>query len=673
MNIILPSPDSLTFQGLPAEVRQDVRDWIDAFSSNPKTKPIGTWISKVAQHIGKSDSTVRRKYDDYRVQQSWKVFIPKHKISKSSTHIRTKHQSFRNHLATLAENHQRSSKAGIRKLKRQWKNREIIPAYEDFPNWPAFPDGWSDRNLARIVQEECDTRALQSLRHGTSSKTNYMLPQVHLTRVGLYPGAVYQIDDVWHDNFVTLGGSASPVRVLELGVMDLFSGCRFHWGMKPRIRRDDGTFQNLNERDMRFFLAALLLNFGYSERGTQLMVEHGTAAVREDVEKILYDDTGGAVSVVRQPIEGGQQALCNYWPGSEGGNFRAKASLESLHNLIHNDLSDIALQTGKNKDSRPVTTDRQLSYITKIIKSVAKVNPGALDALQLPGMDFHSQFVPFVNDYYRFGLNPRTDHNLQGWRELGHLVTEYTALPGSDQFLSAAQFLALPEVSRLAIGEAARTNPKDYSRKRNLSPQEVWAPAVADLKKIQAHTICDILSKDLAREVTVKGAYIEFSDQEIAPEKLLYKTTLHTLDGALRELPNGQTYSAFANPFADRWLFICDAKGTCLGTCELVSRTSYTDAPAIREASATKRQRVADILEPSRQRQAGRVEETRLLKQHNSRLKAGEATTPQERRSHSATKAAATRFETKADTILEDAFSANSQTEEADALPDLKF
>ena len=647
MTIQLPDPNSLSFSALPADARQEVRDWLDAFASNPVTKPIGQSLHRIARHIGRPYGTVRRKYDEYRKTESWKVFIPKHKLPKSALHIRTKNQAFRNHLATLAENHQRNSKAAIRKLKRQWKNREHIPAYEDFSGHPSFPDGWSDRNLARIIQEECDARALQSLRHGTSSKTNYLLPQVHLTRVGLYPGAVYQIDDVWHDHFVTIGRDPQPVRVLELGVMDLFSGCRFHWGTKPRTRRNDGTHQNLNEREMRLFLAATLLEHGYSARGTQLMVEHGTAAIRDDVERILHDDTGGLVSVVRQPIEGGQQALNNYWPGSEGGNFRAKASLESLHNLIHNDLSDLALQTGKNKESRPVITDRQLHYISKIIKDVSKVNPAAVEALQLPGMDFHSQFVPFLNDYYRYGLNARTDHNLQGWKELGHLVTEYTMLPGSDHFLSAEQFLALPEISRLTLAQAAQNDPKKYSRKRYLSPNEVWLPAVSSLLKIAPHTLCDILSQDLAREIKVEGSYIDFNDQEITAEKLIYSSRLHTIDGATRELPSGQTFSAFANPFAPRWLFICDAKGTCLGFCELVKRPSYTDTAAIQTAAAHKRERIADILQPSRQRQEQRVGETQALKLHNNRLKKGESIDPQERRSQAGRKASATRRENR--------------------------
>lgn len=643
MKIQLPRPDSTTFAALPADARQEVRDWIDAFQTHPFAKPVGNWIDTIASHVGKSPATVRRKYDEFKRSRSWKVFVPKHRLPKTALNVRTRHEVFRNHLAALAENHQRNSTAAIRKLKRQWKNRETVPAYEDFPGWPALPDGWSDRNLSRIIQDVCDKRALQSVRHGTSSKTNALLPQVHLTRVGLYPGAVYQIDDVWHDNFVTIGKNPRPVRVLEFGVLDLFSGCRFHWGSKPRMRREDGTHQNLNEREMRFFLAALLLNFGYSERGTQLMVEHGTAAIREDVERILRDDTGGLLTVARQPIEGTQQALCNFWPGSEGGNFRAKASLESLHNLIHNDLAHLALQTGKNPDSRPVITDRQQQYINRIVRDVAKVNPAAVEALQLPALDYHSQFVPFLNDYYRHGLNARTDHNLEGWAELGHVVTEYTAVPGSDHFLTVDQFLALPEVSRLTLAEAARQLPTQYTRKRSLSPSEVWQPAVKGLRRISHTTVCDILSQDLAREVKVRGSYIEFKDLDIAPDPMIYQARLRTPEGAERELPAGSKFSAFANPFAPRFLFVCDSKGRCLGTCELVKRVSYTDQTAIAQAAGHKRERIADILQGTRQRQAGEVQAAQDMREHNRRLLKGESTDPAERRALGARKAADSR------------------------------
>jgi hypothetical protein len=388
------------------------------------------------------------------------------------------------------------------------------------------------------------------------------------------------------------------------------------------------------------------------------MVEHGTAAVREDVERILYDDTGGKITTVRQPIEGGQQALNNYWPGSEGGNFRAKAALESLHARIHNDLSNLRLQTGKNKDSRPVTTDRQLQYISRIIKDVAKVNPGAVQALLLPSMDFHREFVPFLNDYYRHGLNARTDHRLEGWAELGHLVTEYTMLPGSDQFLSAEQFLALPDVSRQLLTESARNQPAQFTRKRNLSPAEVFYPAVPKLRKLAPHTLCDILSQDLAREVTVRGSFIEFQDKDIAPEPLIYKSQLLTIEGNLRELRSGEKLNAFANPFAPRWLFVTDARGTCLGQCELVKKVAHTDHQGIQRAAGEKRARIADILEPTRQRHTEEVRQVNDMREHNRRVLAGEETDPHRRRIAGAEQAQVTRrgnrVESHAETLRDD-------------------
>lgn len=47
-----------------------------------------------------------------------------------------------------------------------------------------------------------------------------------------------------------------------------------HWGMMPRMMRQDGTHAGLTERYMRMFVAGLLANVGINtSRGTTLVVE----------------------------------------------------------------------------------------------------------------------------------------------------------------------------------------------------------------------------------------------------------------------------------------------------------------------------------------------------------------------------------------------------------------
>ena len=664
-----PKNNDLAWSDLTPDLRDHVRVWRAAFQQVGMIKPIAAYFEALARYTGSTAGTAKRHYYACQAAGSWHPLVPKNKLPRPALDCRTNHREFRAHLIKIVEEQQRNNRTAFRKLRAQWRNREIIPGYTDLPGYPSQPVGWSDRNLDKIVGEETTKARLNSIRLGVSSKTNDLLPQVFTTRVGLYPGAVYQIDDMWHDNFVTVGKSRTPARVIELGALDLFSACRFKWGAKPRLRNEEtGSFNNLNEADTRFFIAGLFADTGYSPRGTMLMLEHGTAALREDVERILYDASGGLIRCDRQPIEGKQQALTQYWGGTEGGNFRAKASLESIHNRIHNDLANLSLQTGKDAGSRPVTTDRQLQYITGILKSIAKVAPERLDLLKLPALDFHTQFIPLLQDYYTHGLNNRTDHALQGWAELGHLVTEYTTLPGSEQFLSAAQFLALPDDSQAIISGAAKSDPQTWTRKRNLSPAEVWKPALGSMLKLPDYILGDILSQDLAREEKVKGSFFKFRDQGTTDIEHIYEARIYTPEGAVRELPHGETYQVFANPFSPRWLQVHNARGQYLGKCELYKRVQPLNLDAFHDANpweertsirsaelnraaGDKHARIAEQHEGMRHRHTERVTTSQDLREFNRKVIAGAPVTDAEiaaARSVSGHKANATRNAKKA-------------------------
>lgn len=664
-----PKNNDLAWSDISPDLRDHVRVWRAAFQQVGMIKPIAAYFEALARYTGSTAGTAKRHYYACQAAGSWHPLVPKNKLPRPALDCRTNHREFRAHLIKIVEEQQRNNRTAFRKLRAQWRNREIIPGYTDLPGYPSQPVGWSDRNLDKIVGEETNKARLNSIRLGVSSKTNDLLPQVFTTRVGLYPGAVYQIDDMRHDNFVTVGKSTAPCRVDELGALDLFSGCRFKWGAKPRIINEQTGKENvILEADMRFFVAGILSDIGYSTRGTMFMVENATAAIQEDVERILYDASGGLIRVDRQAIEGKQQALTQYWGGTEGGNFRAKASLESVHNLIHNDLSHLPLQTGKNKESRPVTTNRQLQYITRIVKGIMAKAPERLDLLKLPTIDFHTQFIPLLHDYYTHGFNSRTDHNLQGWAELGHLVTEYTTLPGSENFLSAAQFLALPDTSQTIISQAAQNDPKTWTRKRNLSPAEVWQPALGGMLKLPDYILGDILRRDLAREEKVKGSFFKFRDQSTTDIEHIYEARIYTPEGAVRELPHGEKFQVFANPFSPRWLQVHNARGQYLGKCELYKRVQPLNLDAFHDANpweertsirsaelnraaGDKHARIAEQHEGMRHRHTERVTTSQDLREFNRKVIAGAPVTDAEiaaARSVSGHKANATRNANKA-------------------------
>jgi hypothetical protein len=638
------------WESIPGDHREELRRIVAAISEAPASG-VTRWMQQTAPQLGLSYQAFRRHY--YSIKNNggdWTVIIDKRKAPEHRAATALARQPhFMAALAKIVEEHQRNNQAGFRALRRRWASRRVaIPGYETWPGWPKIPAGWTDGNLGRIVKEQTNLARMRSIRVGTSSKTNIYLPTVITTRANLWPGAVIQLDDVWHKNFVTLGKKREVVRVLELGALDLFSACRFHFGAKPRRKRDGGSYETIGGSDMRMFLAGLFHRTGYSPQGTMLMSEHNTAKVSEDIARILYDATGGMIRVDYQPIEGKQAALSGYWAGSEGGNFRAKACLESTHSLMANDLGALPMQSGHNTHGLqgPVTTDRIAAYIQRIVKSVLEKVPHREHLLKLPALDFHTQFYPFLVDYYQFGLNARTDHDLEAWEMLGHVVNEYTTIPGSGHFFSEDVFLKLPAPSQTAIRHAAAADPQSWSRRRKLSPGEVW-DSRRDFLPIPPVVLCDILGGDLAREVTARKGFLEFSDQEISCDPLIYQARFCCGPRHGREIPHGEKIKMFVLPFDDKTAIVVDSKERYLGEVPLYHRVTPIDpdafgsaAPfeerpeirseALRNAAGEKHSRIADILEPSRIIHADRVQDARDLREHNRRVVTGAPVTPDE-------------------------------------------
>lgn len=602
MTLTLTASDIAERGQLPPDVNAEIDLWFAAFAA--VQRPIVASLRALARQMGVAEKSVIRRYYLWR-DYGWRGLVnrarvpgwdPEHGLLARDEGLT---EEFIEWFKALAERNQRKTRPAYRQFARAWMRGDQIPGLDNNLPRHTLPRGCSYGNLARKCK---DRFALTAMRIGLGAARKFA-PQTFSTRAGLWVGSHYMFDDVWHDNFVVFRGQV--VRVLEFGALDVFSASRFAWGTQPRLRNADGTEEGLKEKFMRMHLADVLFNHGYSERGTTLLAEHGTAAIRERIEQLLYDRTGGLITVRRSGITGREQAVAGMALGRGGGNPSFKASLESLHALIHNELGAIPGQTGMDVEHRPERVHGELKLANDLLKAIqqlAVTKPERVALIRLPHLEYHSQFLPLLSDIYR-QIDTRTWHELEGWHECGHIAIDYRLSPDTGDWLAPDQFLALPDVSRQLIVATAQADAR-FLRQRKLSPAEVHARGREALKRIPAYVVAEILGLDFAREERVDGSYFEFTDTEIAPEELRFESRIRTPEGREVELIDRERYQVFVNPLAPDQLFVHDARGVHLGIAKRVQKVCRADVEALQRAHGRAKQRLADKLAPVRARHA---------------------------------------------------------------------
>ena len=325
------------WEALPAEERLKVRKLhaacreIAAAPNKMAAYKLAAQAMKDAGHP-MSWQSVQRKFLAWQTSGSLLALADLRMAGMRPTRARVKHPGFVAYWAELQTRCQRNGGQAYPLLLDIWRKKsEVIPGYEGWPGHPQIPVGWSKKNLMRIKPAALEARVM---REGVKAAAP-LLPMVLTTRVGMEAGEYYVSDDNWVDAHVICGKQI--VRPLQLGCLDIATGKMVHWGMMPRMMRQDGTHAGLTERYMRMFVAGLLANVGINtSRGTTLVVENGTAAIRAHMEQVLLDLFDGAVKVHRSGMEGKTQALLRGYEGRQGGNPRGKAHLESVWNLTAN-------------------------------------------------------------------------------------------------------------------------------------------------------------------------------------------------------------------------------------------------------------------------------------------------------------------------------------------------
>ena len=634
----LQPDDYQTLSQLRDDVRGEIQHLLDIFAGALNATNRKKYFHEVAENRRgfTCKSLIRKFYAWMNAGCDWHVLIDKAREQSGSIELPAE---FVEHWKSLCERNQRKCRPAYVKLCHAWRTGESIPGYGTWREWfrkeydamppdvssaPVLPKGWSYRNLMRFRPSKVELKAARIGRSAARS----LAPLVFTTRVGLEVGQFLVFDDKQHDVKVNfLGINRAAMTPLELACMDVFSGSRFIFGVKPMMEGDDGKKLHLKGRDMRFLLAATLTQYGYRQAGTTLLVEHGTAAIEEIVEKFLYDCSGGAITCQRSGIEGAA-TFAGMYGGRSKGNFRLKAALESSWNLDHNMLADLPGQKGANaRLNGPEEMHGREKHNDALINAMAALPPERAALLRMPFLHF-AEFQKILFQIYDL-IDSRTDHDLEGWEEAGLIAHEFR-LAENQPWHNVKTILALPAVQRQAT-EAIMSIP-GLSRTRKLSPREVFAQGRGKLVKLPSYCVPGILGDDLAveRKLGDNGLF-EFQDRELCIDELRYLGKVIRPDGREEYLKDGETYLTFVNPFDLSQLFVVGSKKQFIGVCPRWNKVSRADTDALHRAMGAAAKELNERLVPVAKR-GKEITERRLADtRHNLNVLEGKPITAEEK------------------------------------------
>ena len=593
------------FALLSACAQREVHRVLDAArEACEQSGSVGAAVERFGAALGLHPKAARRRWDAIR-HHGWQGALDGRRRRTARMDV-ARRPAFLAMWRELVDGHQRSCRAAWHDLIALWKSGRRMPGYDEFEGRPpvnpatGLPVGWSYRRLVALAP---DTQERLLARIGPKAYTG-RTTQLWTTRVGLHCGEVYQADDVWHDHAVWTGRQL--VRPQELGYIDVFSTRRVLYGLTPRLRDEAGKQTGLKETWMVWLTAALLTERGFWPEGCTLIVEHGTAALSEPVERAIFEASAGKVRVDRSGIAD-KPAVLGWWAGEGGGNPRMKACLESLHNYTHNRLGALPVQVGSNsRTDKPERLAAIEKYAAGLARELGHFEPRQVEELlgllRLPALTL-AQFHGVLDQFYTL-IDSRTEHAMEGWDRAGLVRTQWRLSPQTEEWHDAGELATLGEAQYAAV-RALLDGDTRLMRPRRLSPLQVWEHGRQALRRLPPWTVPQILPEECAREVTVRGHRIEFADQTIDPDGVRYGGTAMDPQGRQIVLREGETYRAWVNPIAPTLAQLTDAHGRYIGAALRIERAPRADRAAVMQAIGSEARRQAERMAAYRERHAG--------------------------------------------------------------------
>jgi hypothetical protein len=626
--VALAIDDMAELAALPEKVRLEVRRWqrqVGCIEAEAESRGRQKAVLRAATALGVSERTVWRKLSAWEESADWRVFINRAMTRREGEKLP---KDFVALFRRMCERNQRKSRPAWRELVRMWRRGEAIEGYAERPvEWKGsgLPKGWSYSNLMKAYR--ATDFELKAMREGLGAAISAYGPQVLKTRVGLWVGSHYLVDDVKRDmKLLLLGKGGQEVCPQELGVLDLFSGDRFAVHRRPMYLREDGVRDSIKEKEMRYLAAAVLRNTGYSPRGTEWVSELGTAALRSKIAAWMAVHSGGKISVREPGIQGREQAIAG-WQGRGGGNPRHKAPLESHHNLIQNEAGSLLAQVGH--DRNPPEWLHGIEAETERVLKLLRTLPPEMGAMLAVNMVEYWQgldLLALIDEEIAW----RTDHVLEGWEECGHVTLEFRRDAASQEWLTPMQLMTLSDGERAEFLAVARVDDA-CRRPRKLSPREVWRKGAGDLVRLPDHEIallfCDRdLGDDLRRVKRLTPDHdFEIQDRTVEPETMHFLGTVERPDGSTLLLEERVEHWVVLNPFDREALWVFRGDGSFVGTSARIRRAGMgsLSSPALDKQLGYRSKTLAAMTAPLIERHADMAARLEAMQLENAAVASG--------------------------------------------------
>ena len=456
-------------------------------------------------------------------------------------------------------------------------------------------------------------------RRGRKAAGRYLLP-VLTTRAGLPVLAKVEYDDVWHNTDIMLG--ARVCQPLEFAGYDVASGFKCSSILKPRFERADGRRDNLKEQQFRFLFAYDHIVRGFHRDGIEDVVEHGTTAIRQNVERQIRAIPGvGELITIRRSGILSEQVHAGLFIGNGGGNFKMKALCEGAHNLLHNRTAGLVGSRGRDAEHLHESQAALVKYEERLMAAAAKLPEEfalKLEAGLLTFDEYHAAFQRIEDALMR---DP--EHRLEGWD--GKVVQEWRLSPTSNDWRPMGKLVEMakedPDGAR-AVAVVVGRDPA-LRRVRPMSRLEAYQAGLGSGEIIRVDDwylphFMDI-EKD-AIEVRVReNGLIGFRNELLyGRDEMLYRAAVKNRAGWQQSMAPGAKALALYNPMMPEKIWLVDAAdGHTLGTCPLYNRAPAYDRHAIEVKMGEQAADLAAKVLPIRGRHQAEAEDRAARMAHN--------------------------------------------------------